>query len=99
MKLATHKLEQLNHYFTSKPVLKAYLFGSHARGEADEQSDVDILIEFEKDSHVGLMGFARLISDIENIIKTKVDLVSESGLSKHIRPFIEKEKILIYERK
>lgn len=99
MKIADDKLQQLNCYFKTKPVHKAYLFGSYARGEADNKSDIDILIEFEKDSHVGLMGFARLIFDIENITNSKVDLVSDAGLSKHIRPYIEKEKVLIYERK
>ena len=37
----------ISDYFQNKPVLKAYLFGSYVRGEASEQSDIDILIELD----------------------------------------------------
>lgn len=99
MKLASQKIDLLNLYFTQKPVVKAYLFGSYARGDADEQSDIDILLELDKDSNLGLMAFSRLIAEIEHIMEAKVDLLSEGGISKHLRPFIEKDKVLIYERR
>ena len=87
----------ISDYFQNKPVLKAYLFGSYVRGEANEQSDVDILIELDYSQSIGL-GFVEMQLDLQDILCRKVDLVSERGLSKFIKPFIEKEKELIYAR-
>ena len=87
----------ISDYFQNKPVLKAYLFGSYARGEANEQSDVDILIELDYSQSIGL-AFVEMQLDLQNILSRKVDLVSERGLSKFIKPFIEQEKELIYAR-
>jgi uncharacterized protein len=89
--------EVISDYFQNKPVLKAYLFGSYARGEANEQSDVDILIELDYSQSIGL-AFVEMQLDLQNILSRKVDLVSERGLSKFIKPFIEQEKELIYAR-
>lgn len=87
----------ISDYFQNKPVLKAYLFGSYVRGEANEQSDVDILIELDYSQSIGL-GFVEMQLDLQDILSRKVDLVSERGLSKFIKPFIEQEKELIYAR-
>lgn len=84
-------------FFADKPVNKVWLFGSYARGEADEKSDVDVLVDFEKDAKVGL-EYLVWHEEIEQLINKKVDVVSRNGLSKFIGPFIEKEKELIYEK-
>ena len=97
MKLELKYREVISVYFQNKPVLKAYLFGSFVRGEANEQSDVDILIELDYSQSIGL-GFVEMQLDLQDILSRKVDLVSERGLSKFIKPFIEKEKELIYAR-
>ena len=89
--------EVISDYFQNKPVLKAYLFGSYARGEANEQSDVDILIELDYSQSIGL-AFVEMQLDLQDMLSRKVDLVSERGLSKFIKPFIEQEKELIYAR-
>ena len=85
----------ISDYFQDKPVLKAYLFGSHVKGEANEQSDVDILIELDYSQAIGL-AFVEMQLDLQDILSRKVDLVSERGISKFIKPFIEQEKELIY---
>ena len=90
-------LKVISDYFQDKPVLKAYLFGSYVRGEANEQSDVDILIELDYSQYIGL-AFVEMQLDLQDILSRKVDLVSERGLSKFIKPFIEQEKELIYAR-
>ncbi len=87
----------ISDYFQNKPVLKAYLFGSYVRGEANEQSDVDILIELDYSQSIGL-AFVEMQLDLQDMLSRKVDLVSERGLSKFVKPFIEKEKELIYAR-
>lgn len=83
-------------YFKNQPVLKAYLFGSYARGEQDDVSDLDLLVELEE--HVGLYKFVAIQLGLENLLGKKVDLISSTGLSPKLRPYIDKEKKLIYER-
>jgi uncharacterized protein len=84
-------------YFINKPVKKAYLFGSFATSRALPESDVDILVELDYTKPIGL-EFVQMKFDLESILNKKVDLVSSNGLSKHIRPFIEHDKVLIYAR-
>ncbi len=97
MILDKSKLEAVKRYFKAKPVLRAYLFGSHARNEAKKDSDIDILVDLDYSQHIGL-GFVQMQIDLENILNAKVDLVSSNGLSKHIRPQIDQDKQLIYAR-
>lgn len=47
MNLDINQIETIKEYFSTKPVLKAYLFGSQVRGEADDQSDIDILVDLD----------------------------------------------------
>lgn len=84
-------------YFSQQPVAKVWLFGSYSRDEASPDSDVDILVTF--DDGVGLFKYASMVSDLEGILNKSVDLVSESALFPWVKEDVEKDKILIYERK
>ena len=97
MTLSDKKISLIQDYFKDKPVLKAYLFGSFARGDANEQSDYDILVELDYTQRIGL-EYIQMQLDLTSILKGEVDLVSDKALSRHIRPFVEKEKLLIYEK-
>ena len=97
MNLDHSKLATIKEFFKTRPVLKAYLFGSYVRGKANNQSDIDILVDLDYTQRIGL-GFVQMQIDLESLLKTKVDLVSSNGLSKHIRPQIDNEKELIYAR-
>ncbi len=95
MKLDRNQLEEIKRYFSTRPVLKAYLFGSYVRGEADSESDIDILVDLDYSQRIGLQ-FIQMKLDLEKLLNQKVDLVSSNGLSKYIKPTIENEKQLIY---
>ena len=97
MQLSTQDIQTIKTYFTGKPVIKAYIFGSYSRGEADQDSDVDILVELDYSQHIGLSFFGMHL-DLAEQLNKKVDLVSAEGMSPHIAPFINKDKKLIYER-
>ncbi len=97
MNLENNKIEIIRKYFKTSPVLNAWLFGSYVRGEADEQSDIDILVDLDYSQKIGLQ-FIQMKIDLERILNRKVDLVSSNGLSKHLRPLIDREKKLIYAR-
>ena len=88
---------KLNDYFSGKPIKKAYLFGSYARNEANSESDLDILVELDYSEPIG-MKFFGFQADLEDLLNIKVDLLTTDGLSKYVKPFIDRDKILIYER-
>lgn len=82
---------------SDKPVLRAYVFGSYARDEANSKSDLDLLLGLDHSRPVGLQ-FISMKLDLEEQLNKPVDLVSYNGLSPRIRPFIDQDKQLIYER-
>lgn len=90
-------LNQLRKHLASTPIKKAYLFGSYARGEETPESDVDILAELDETKTIGMIEFIKIMDDLEDILKRKIDLVTTDGLSPHIKPCIDAEKIMIYE--
>jgi predicted nucleotidyltransferase len=97
MTLSQTDLHTISLYLREKPVNRAFLFGSYARDEASETSDVDILVELDYSQHIGL-SFLNMKYDLEEKLHKKIDLVSSNAVSKYILPFIEKDKRLIYER-
>lgn len=97
MIMVNSKIETIRNYFKTRPVLKAYLFGSYVRGEADEQSDIDILVDLDYSQKIGLQ-FIQMKIDLERLLNSNVDLVSSNGLSKYIKPIVDDEKQLIYAR-
>jgi hypothetical protein len=95
MTLDSSKIESIKTYFGNRPVLRAYLFGSYVRGEADPESDIDILVDLDYSKKIGLQ-FIQMKIDLEKLLHTKVDLVSSNGISKYIKPLVDDEKQLIY---
>lgn len=95
MTLDSTKIESIKNYFTTRPVLKAYLFGSYGRGMADNKSDIDILVDLDYSQKIGLQ-FIQMKIDLEKLLNNKVDLVSSNGMSKYIKPLVDVEKRLIY---
>src|ERR1700742_116497 len=97
MNLPAQYIDQIKKFFSGLPVKRAYLFGSYSRDEADENSDVDILVELDYSKHIGMQFFS-YGEGLEELLKKKVDIVTADGISKFVRPFVDKDKVLIYER-
>jgi predicted nucleotidyltransferase len=89
--------QQLAEYFKTQPVLKAWLFGSYARGEETEDSDVDILVVLDHSSPVGLKFFGTY-EDLRVLLGRPVDLVVDRSLASFARKSVDRDKKLIYER-
>lgn len=91
----SHKLKE---FFRNKPVNKAYLFGSIVNNKITPGSDIDILVELDYENGANYFVFFDMQQQLKTLLKRKVDLVSSNGLSSFIKPIIDSEKELIYER-
>ena len=83
-------------YFKDKPVKSVYLFGSYARGEANEKSDVDLILDLDYSKQIGL-EFYGWWDILEKKLKRKVDLVPISVIYPMVLVNAEKDKILLLE--
>lgn len=70
-----------------------YLFGSYAREEAGEQSDLDILVEFEAGAQIGLFEFARLRRQLSELLGREVDLVTPDAIRPEMKDQILREAV------
>jgi uncharacterized protein len=96
--LSKSEIEKLKQYLSTQPVKRAFIFGSVARNEESKESDLDILVEIDQQVRLGLVKFARIKFDLEELFQRKVDLLAEGGISKFISPYVNKDKILVYEK-
>ena len=85
--------EQIAEYFKTQPVLKAWLFGSFARGEQTADSDVDILVEYDKNARISLLTISHMMGEL------RIDLVEDGCLLPFAVESANRDKILIYERR
>lgn len=84
-------------YFKTQPVMKAWLFGSYARGEETPLSDVDLLVQYDEGG-VSLLKHAAMICELEDILGRPVDIVEEGTLRPRISESVNQDRKLIYER-
>lgn len=91
-------IEAIVTYLKSQPVVKVWLFGSFASGEAGPESDVDLLISYDPEACVGMLKHTEILCRLEDILKKNVDLVPDDSLKENIKPFVLNNRIMIYER-
>jgi len=89
-------IQTIRDYFTTQPVQRAWLFGSYARGEEREDSDVDILVDF--DDTVSLLGHVRMMNELKDLLNKEVDLVTNGTLLPFAEKTANRDKKIIYER-
>ena len=90
--------DKIVRYFATQPIVKAWVFGSYARGEAHSGSDIDILVVFDKEAKVSLMRHAKISLELSEILGFDVDLITEGTLLSFAERTANNDKILIYER-
>lgn len=81
----------------SQGVLKAALFGSVVRGEAKKSSDIDLLVELDDDKT--LLDLVGLKLDLEDTLKTKVDVLTYDAIHPLLKEIILNEQQIIYEKR
>jgi len=92
------EVKLIRKYFKSKPIEKAWLFGSYARGDFDRSSDIDILIRFTDKNKIDLLDYIGYTQELEKLLDLEVDLVEEGKLLSDIEKNTRKDQILIYEK-
>ncbi len=85
-------------YFKTQPILKAWLFGSYSRGEQKPWSDVDILVQYDRQQPIGLMKIAGMKVDLEDLLNCEVDIVEDGMLRPWAEDSVNRDRRLIYER-
>jgi predicted nucleotidyltransferase len=89
--LLKEKREEILHIAARHGARNVRVFGSVARGEADAQSDIDLLVEFEPDR--SLLDHAALWLELQELLGCKVDVVSEGGVKARIRDRVLREAL------
>lgn len=99
-------VSDINNLFPSKTKLAQFcqeagitylgLFGSQARGEARENSDVDLLVDYKQPKSLFELG--GLIAELEDMLGKEVDLVKRHNIKPLLRPYIDKDVITLYEK-
>lgn len=97
--MSTQLTQSLQDYFKTQPVLKVWLFGSFSRNEERPDSDVDLIVRYDRENNsVGLFTIIRIQQQLEQIIGRNIDLVEEGTLMPFAKESANNDKILIYER-
>lgn len=89
--LLKNKREEILRLATRHGARHVRVFGSVARGEADEQSDVDFLVEMEPGRN--LLDMGGLLMDLRELLGRRVDVITERGLRPRIRARVLREAV------
>lgn len=91
--LLTEKREEIIKVAESYGVRRIRVFGSVVRGEADERSDIDFLVEMEPGR--SLLDLGGLLMNLQEVLGRPVDVVTERGLNPRIRDRVLKEAVAL----
>lgn len=80
----------------ARGVRHAALFGSVARGDASEHSDVDIMIELDPNAGIDLFDYAGLKNDIVELFAGRADVVDREGLKPYLRESVINDAIYAF---
>lgn len=94
-----HFFEQIKSYLKTQPIKKMWVFGSFSRGEERPDSDIDLLVQYDRENNrVGLFTIIRIQQQLQEMLGRKIDLVEEGTLMPFAVDSANHDKILIYER-
>ncbi len=91
-------IQLIANYFKTQPVMKAWLFGSFARGEETPDSDIDILVEYDENARISLLTISHMMGELEKSTGRRVDLIENGCLLPFAVDSAYRDKKLIYER-
>ena len=97
--MSTQAMKQvIADFFKTQPVVKAWLFGSYARGEEAADSDIDILVQYDENARISLLTISHMMGALEKVTGKRVDLIEDGCLLPFAAETANRDKILVYER-
>ena len=90
---ALRRLDRNREKLRTYHVRHVAVFGSTARDQATLHSDVDVLVEFDAQAHVGLFTFVRLLDFLSDVMGTRIDLATAAALRPEMRDEILSEAV------
>jgi uncharacterized protein len=90
------KLREHRDELTAAGIVHLRVFGSVARGEANDLSDVDLIAEFDHDKKLTLLDMVGLENRLAELLQVKVDLTPAATMKQHVRTTVDKEAVLAF---
>ena len=94
--LALAKLKPFEPRLRGRGIRALYLFGSTARDEAGDASDLDLLFEYDPAGEFSLFDQAGAMLELSDSLGARVDLVSRFGLRPRVRERVEREMVRVF---
>ncbi|TXG85423.1 MAG: DNA polymerase III subunit beta [Sphingomonadales bacterium] len=94
--VALARLRPLEQRLRQQGVTALYLFGSTARDEAGDDSDIDLLFDYDPETKFSLFDQAGVYLDIKETLERDVDLVSRRGLRPSFKAKVEPEMVQVF---
>ena len=92
-------IPKIQRFCVNQPIKKAWLFGSCSRGEETPDSDIDILVEYDRlNERISLMRMAGMMLSLEDLLHRKVDMVESDRLLPFAQESVNHDKLLVYEK-
>lgn len=91
-------IPKLQEELTKQPVQKAWLFGSCSRGEERQDSDIDLLVQYDDKVLISLFTISKIMCELQRAVGRPVDLIEDGQLLPFAVESANRDKILIYER-
>lgn len=82
-------------FLKARNAKKIGLFGSFARNEETEKSDIDVLVSFREG--VNFFDLVGMELDLSDLVGKKIDLVEEEGINKRLKPSVERDLQILYQ--
>lgn len=93
---ALARLKPFERRLRERGIIALYLFGSTARDEAGDASDLDLLFEYDQSRPFSLFDQAGAMLELSDGLGTRVDLVSRIGLRPSVRARVEGEMVRVF---
>lgn len=92
-------VEEIRSYCETQPIARLSLFGSALRGELRDESDIDLLVEYEPDARIGYFELAQHEIDLGELIGRQVDLRTAGELNRLFRQDVIDSARQLYARR
>jgi len=89
--------KEIKDYCKANKIKKLSLFGSYLANTHKEESDIDLLVEFDENANYGLLDVARMERELSDLIGKKIDLRTPNELSRYFRDMVVREAKVKYE--